>query len=161
MKNTLYLLIFATCVSTAQTTIEVNNNPNTTHLVAFINPTQDTLKLRSEHIIRKAEIFNVDMPFEYERYVYAKEVDIALKDIPDGRFIVNVSANRSMIILVLNKNRPSKKPGAKKRVVVKVPYDNTTSPMRRESIDSDTIFIKETREEFRERTLNPNGTKRD
>ncbi|MFV0254744.1 MAG: hypothetical protein ACK5G7_01230 [Erysipelotrichaceae bacterium] len=111
MKNIiLFIFILLTNIGFSQKNVlEVNKNYTTTELVSFLNVEGDTLKLRSEHTIGRVEIFNMDMPFNYERYPWSKEVDVSLKDIPNGRFILGVSTNKKLIIQILQINSNKKK----------------------------------------------------
>lgn len=94
------LILFSTVISYSQNfTLLKNTNPKAKALVHNINTTNDSLVLESSNKILKVEIFNED----YEDIVIVEDFNtkIGLKDIPEGKFVVETKLEDKIVIFGL------------------------------------------------------------
>lgn len=101
IKNICTLLIlFSTVISYGQNfTLLKNNNPKAKELKHSLNHANDSLILGCETKIIQVEIFNED----YEKKIIVDDFksQISLRDIPEGKFVVETKLDDKIIVLGL------------------------------------------------------------
>lgn len=100
MKNnifTLLLLCYSLLNFGQNATLLKNYNPKVKDLKHLLNPTKDSLILECETTILKVDFHNED--FEKVSIVESNSTKIALNDIPEGKFVVEVKLVDKIVVM--------------------------------------------------------------
>lgn len=94
---TLLTLFMAVSIYGQNATLLKNYNPKAKELKHNLNPAGDTLILASEKTILKVDIFNED----YEKQVVVEDysAQISLRDLPEGKFVVEAKLVDKVILM--------------------------------------------------------------
>lgn len=104
IKNiSILLVLLLTSISFGQNTFLLQNtNPKAKELKHSLNSTKDSLMLGCDSKILKVEIFNEN--YEQIIVVDANTILISLKDIPNGKFIIETRLDKKIIAIDLIKH---------------------------------------------------------
>ncbi|MFB9055052.1 hypothetical protein ACFFVB_18370 [Formosa undariae] len=143
-KIIVVLILLASLTGFSQATLKPNISPDVAHLTQEIKG--DALCLKTEFGIRKVEFINRRNTNVFEFYTDgAKEVQIQnISTFPEGIYVVAVSSNDSLILfnIAVSKNNS---------LTVFIPYDNTHAKKFYPTYSRDTLYVKETREQYLQR----------
>lgn len=181
-----WAIVLLFCVNLyGQSTLLKNVNYNARELKEHLNATKDSIVLDSDFTIFRVEMMNSKFfkSFEFS----SKHVEVDISFLPLGRYTITVFTNRKQIALTLLREAPYEKPKMiidtiykdrtidkhvlvvmreklriiydtiwlepekiEKIIVKEIPYDLSTR-------DNDYKIIKQTREDYRNTHLRPNG----
>lgn len=94
------LILFSTIINYGQNfTLIKNKHPKAKELIHHLNSTRDSLMLECEAKILKVDIFNED----YEKVVTVEDfkIQISLKDVPVGKFVIEAKLIDKIIVMDL------------------------------------------------------------
>ena len=145
------LLLFSTALKAQEVELIPNINPSVKHLSQKLQG--DTLLLHTNKGISKVQFIGDKDTHTY--YVDDTYVELPVNYLNTGKYAVAVSSEGDIIMLNLAVKRlfePDTLNTVKyerKKIIIVVPYNITDGSEFKPAYDSDTIYVKETREEYK------------
>ena len=145
------LLLFSIAVQAQEVVLIPNINPSVRHLSQRLQG--DTLLLHTERGITKVEFIGGKDTHTY--YVDDTDIQLPTNYLRTGKYAVAVSSEGDLIMLNLAVKRLFKPDTLdmvkydRKKVVIVVPYNISDGREFKPAYDSDTIYVKETRDEYK------------